>query len=376
MSIPHAIRRSGWVTRLRRYQYWCLSWAIATGVMLLPLAFSSAAQTTYPAFQDPYVNDYGAVLSAENERAARAKLRQFRDETGVHAVVLTINSVADYGFADASIEPFATAVFNTWGIGDANRNDGILILVAPGDRKVRIELGSGYASSDDRIAQAIITDAMLPKFRQGLMSQGTLVGIDEVVKRFRPDRHPLRRWLDGMSWPDTEEIRGPVGFIGLLISIVVMGIGALVGSTWRRLRKRHCPTCQVEMRRLNEIEDDQYLEPGQRREETLKSVDYDVWLCPTCGYHQTLPYKNLFSRFQSCPQCHHKTLSVCSKTLVSPTSYSTGTAEIRESCQHCDYRRTYTRILPRTEDSTSHSSSSSGSSGGGQSSGGGASGSW
>lgn len=70
-------------------------------------------------------------------------------KTGIEAVVVTINSIGDYQTGDATIEAFATNLFNTWGIGHKKENNGVLILVAVKDRKARIELGKGYGREYD-----------------------------------------------------------------------------------------------------------------------------------------------------------------------------------------------------------------------------------
>jgi uncharacterized protein len=367
-----------WPTRVGRYRYWLIGLLTAIALLLPHLSSSAWAQTAYPAWQNPYVNDYAEILTPEEAVNARAELSQFQTQTGKQVVVLTINSIQDYPTGDASLESFATNLFNTWGIGDADRNDGILILVAPGDRAVRIELGRGYPASADRVAQSIIDEAMLPHFREGQMSQGTLAGVAAVVRRFGTDAgtsSSLNRSL-GERIVDTaaEVIRELAQGIMLLLGIALFPV-FFIFRRWQRFRQRNCPQCQTEMRRLGETEDDRYLEAGQRREETLKSVDYDVWHCPSCGYHTVTPFTNFFSRYQKCPQCRHKTLSVSTETLVRPTYSSTGRARVTEDCRHCSHHRSYTKTLPRLQRSSSSSGSSS-HGGGGRSSGGGASGRW
>ncbi len=83
--------------------------------------------------------------------------------TGVSVTVLTIDSFRAYTADDISFERFATRLFNHWGIGNADRNDGILLLVAKKDRKVRIELGKGYPSSYDARAKEIIDTVIVPR---------------------------------------------------------------------------------------------------------------------------------------------------------------------------------------------------------------------
>ncbi|WP_204139123.1 TPM domain-containing protein [Halomicronema sp. CCY15110] len=367
LSIKHldSLRRG------HHWRYWLMA-LCTTAVLWLSSGVALAqAQGTYPAFEHPYVNDYGDVLSPEQETNVGSRLEQFRSETGVHAVLLTVDTFGRYETGDSTIESFATNLFNTWGIGDATRNDGILVLVAPGDRQMRIEVGAGYDSQADQTAQIIIDNQMLPYFRDGQMAAGTVSGVDAVIQYFAPG-------ASQPAQPSSAATATQGSFWGRIIAFLLIPLSALGGllrlvyGWWNRQRSRQCPTCQTEMRRLSEQDDDQYLEAGERREESLKSVDYDVWLCPTCGYHTTLSYNSLFSRYRKCSQCHHKTLSENSHTLVSPTYSSTGTAEITQDCKHCGHHHVFTRTIPRKQ----RSSSSSSSGGGGSSSGGGASGSW
>jgi uncharacterized protein len=332
------------------------------------------AQEGYPAFQDSYVNDYGDVLSDAEATQVRGQLEQFRNQTGIHAVLLTINSIQDYPTGDTAIEPFATQLFNTWGIGDAARDDGILLLVAPGDRKVRIELGSGYDSRYDRVAQAIIDDAILPKFRQGDIAQGTAVGVSEIIEDFAPSNPPSANPILFFFSRLPDRISPGLWLGGGIAAASGGGLGvAIAVQQWLRYRQRNCSKCQSTMERLDEQADDRYLSPGQRAEESIKSVDYDVWFCHSCGHHTVSDYSSFGSGFQKCPGCRHKTMAVTTQTLVAPTYDHSGQAEVSEACRFCDRTNRYTRMLPRMERS---SSSSGGSSGGGSSSGGGASGSW
>ena len=352
-----------------------------TAVLLLSSGIDLAqAQGTYPAFEHPYVNDYGEVLSPEQEANVSSRLEQFRSETGVHAVLLTVETFGRYETGDSTLESFATNLFNTWGIGDATRNDGILVLVAPGDRKMRIELGAGYDSRADQTAQIIIDSHMLPFFRDGLMAAGTVSGVENVIQYFTPgaaaptppspppvEETPIT--ADSKFWTS-------LLFFLAMPAVAVGGVLRTVYRWWNRRRSRQCPTCNVNLRRLSESEDDQYLDPGSRREEALKSVDHDVWLCSACGYHTTLSYNSMFSRYGTCSKCSHRTLFETSKTLVSATYSSTGTAEVTQDCKHCGHHNVYTRTIPRKQRSTSSSSSGGSYGGGGSSSGGGASGSW
>ncbi|CAN5379456.1 hypothetical protein BH09BAC3_BH09BAC3_13540 [soil metagenome] len=153
-----------------------------------------------------------------------------------------------------------------------------------------------------------------------------------------------------------------------------------------RNHSRTCEKCQGSMDKLSEETEDQFLSTSQQMEETLKSVDYDVWKCNSCQNTQSWIYPNRHSKYQACPKC--KTLAYYpsgSRTITSASYSSSGEGEQTHTCKYCGnvVVATYS-IAQLVESSSSDSSSSSSSSsssdsgswGGGSSGGGGASSSW
>jgi uncharacterized protein len=379
--MPHvALGRSHPVlTFIQRSRYWLLA-LVAVIVVLFPhVSLSAQTQTAYPPFIDPHVNDYAQILEPTTAASLRSELGQFQAETGVQAVVLTVNSVQDYPTGDQTIESFATNLFNTWGIGDRTRDDGILLLVAVGDREMRLELGSGYASRYDAVAQSIIDRDMIPHFRDGDYNGGILAGARAVIRHFHPSQPaPVPTSgggdADGLQQvgevitehPNTAKAAGG--------GAAVVTIGTPMLLLWNRHRSRTCSKCGTKMVRLDERQDDKSLNRGQRKEEALGSVDYDVWQCPSCSAELVNRYSNHFSQYCTCPACDYKTLKEKSRTIRRPTYSSTGQREIKQTCSYCNYRGKRYETIPKRTRSSSSSSSSHG--GGGSSSGGGASGSW
>lgn len=74
-----------------------------------------------------------------------------------------------------------------------------------------------------------------------------------------------------------------------------------------RNRRRICPNCHSKMHKLQEDEDNKYLTPAQDLEEQLESIDYDVWLCDTCGEVDVYPFPNKRTIYSECQQCHART---------------------------------------------------------------------
>jgi uncharacterized protein len=352
------------------------------------------AQGGYPQSTDRYVNDYAGVLTGGDSQKIRTMFANLEEQTGIEAVAVTIDSIRDYDTRDETIETFATHLFNTWGIGDRVKNNGVLILVAIQDRAVRIELGAGYGREYNTAMKRVIDGTMIPAFRQNDYSRGIYQGSRAAIAG-----------LTGV-WPEisfTERLAdiggGMVGAVsdfagnypciawggGILATIIS---GFRLRQYWRD-RPRRCPNCRTSMTRLGEIADNVYLDSGQKAEELLKAVDYDIWKCPTCGAHELYRYSAFFSEIKRCPQCGYRTVKSSTKTLQQATYKAEGRAQVTRTCRHCQYQAEEIIVLPKLVHSSSSGSSSSSSSsssrsssggsssrGGGSSSGGGASGRW
>ena len=146
------------------------------------------------------------------------------------------------------------------------------------------------------------------------------------------------------------------------------GGGAAVGLglSWYLLRRhlrsrlRRCPACRIDMVRLGEAADGAHVTSGQRVKNPTRSVDYDVWTCPTCPHVDKIRSTVLFTTSARCPMCGSLTRSMTVSRSKSPTSWSSGLEEIREGCSRCDYTHRSIRVVPRldTSDSSFWSSSS------------------
>ncbi|MCT8328698.1 TPM domain-containing protein [Albidovulum sediminis] len=238
------------------------------------LAFTSGGLSaqTYPDYTSLFVNDLAGVIDAEAEARLAERLSSLREETGVEATVLTLSSRAPYA-AGETLEDFATGLFNHWGIGLAERNDGILILVVTGEREMRVELGSGYSQDYDTIAQDIVTRVFLPPFRSGDYAAGIEAGTAELDDRIARRRAANLAPLPLEAKP--EEAGG----------LVALAAAALVGLALfrRRLgdmvqRFRRCPSCgRTGLRRAR-----QTIRPATTATPGLERVRTD---CPACGWH-------------------------------------------------------------------------------------------
>lgn len=370
--------------------------ACAAAMVAVGLWGAALAQAGYPPRQDGAINDFAGVLSA-GERAEIVQARQaLLGARGAELVVATIGAVEEYDQSDRSFEAFATGLFNSWGIGDSRRNDGVLLLVAVRDRRVRIELGSGFGSQHNAAMQEVIDQAIVPEMRAGNYGAGVVAGARGIQAALlgAPSAEPTGlRALVG----------SPIGLLG--VGVALLGIAGTAYAFWRELRspRRRCARCGAGMRRLKSPADQAQLNPAQRMELQLQSASYVVWQCRRCASHEherTLRHSSLLD---TCPACHYRTLQTTSQSLPArKTKGRKRQAERRteRACLSCGFKDHRTETLAPASsaasyavadqsydsssssyDSSSSSSSydygsSSSSDSGGSSSGDGASGSW
>ncbi|MGR3635301.1 MAG: TPM domain-containing protein [Shimia sp.] len=347
---------------------------LISGIATFLIWTTFATAQSFPDYDELFVNDFAFILSSEEETTIREKLVELRKERGIEFTVVTIDSMFSYGH-NGDIEPFATGLFNEWGVGDADRNDGVMMLIAVNDRLMRIEVGSGYGTDKNIPMKNIIDTSITPHFKKGNYFKGTDRGVDSVIRE-----------LTGV-WPGEFDATGSekafnatkrtadrIGDWIYAVWTALAGGAYILFRRWQRNRPRRCPNDRSKMERIQEDLDDDYLEAGQITEERLKSVDYDVWHCMRCDHRTIEGYKHWFSGYGACRSCGYKTLDSDTTILESSTTTSTGLKRIDYACKHCHDTWSVKRVIPKK---SSSSSSSGGSSfGGGSSSGGGASGSW
>lgn len=347
---------------------------LVSGLVLLVLVRPLLAQGFYPEWEDLYVNDYAGVISAVDEEGLRALLTDFYEEQGVEMVVLTVDSYFDYETGDATIDEFATNLFNDWGIGDATRNDGVLFLVAVEDRELRVELGAGYGPEYDERIQGVIDRVIVPYFRNENYSLGIYEGSRAIIADLTGQPYESLQESSGVAVPtrsapvvvSSEGTSGRSGGSALPLAGAGVGGAGLLGGLayyWqrgRRNRPRPCSQCGTMMVRLDEVGDDAFLDEGQRKEESLQSVDYDAWQCPNCQHHELHRYNAWMSRYQNCPQCGYRAMESESRVVQQPTYSSTGLRRTEQNCRHCGHHSSRDSTIPRLHRNTTSSSSSSG----------------
>jgi uncharacterized protein len=213
----------------------------------LMFSFAATAQDLPQPLSDT-VSDFAHVLPAADMAKISAALVADRAETGVHMVVVTMPSVMG-AKPEEQIEAYAKRLFNAWGIGDAGRNDGIMILVVPGDRVVRIALGAGYDSIYDGRAQRVIETAMLPAFRDNRIADGIVAGVESARQRLIDPFVAGKPITVDEGFP--AQSGGLVTWVGGALALV--GLGGWGGrKIW--IARKTCPKCgELTLTRHSEV---------------------------------------------------------------------------------------------------------------------------
>jgi uncharacterized protein len=123
------------------------------------------------------VVDQANVITPQSRSDIEAKLKALEDKSGIQLVVATVKSLQG-----GDIETYANGLFRFWKLGQAQKNNGALLLVAPTERKVRIEVGYGLEGTlTDALSSVIIASAIIPRFKTGDFSSGIERGVDGII---------------------------------------------------------------------------------------------------------------------------------------------------------------------------------------------------
>lgn len=340
-----------------------------------------------------YVTDQAGVLSAEAITRADSILGDIWRRTGAEPVAVIIDSTDG-----DDIDDYATRLFDIWRIGKKDRDNGLLLLISMGDRRAVIRTGYGVEGIlPDVACTRLIRREMTPRFKEGDYDGGVLATLQSVREVMtsdearaeltseiandagaRPDESADSFWhiyllLAGLAaggmlvvalylsvknrkadtaraYKSLAEWKVPM----MMASAMTLGMAlpALLILLWRmhvtRFHKRLCPNCATAMNRIPQKDEAPYLTPGQDVEEQLKSVDYDVWVCPNCNERDIIPYVNPRSTYRECPDCGaHAEALVADRVLRQPTERSTGLGERRYFCHNCHKTHSIPYTIPK-----------------------------
>lgn len=342
-----------------------------------------------------FTSNPDGILSDAAVATVDSVMRQIRHLTTAQGVVVVVD--------DTETVPadFATDLFEQWGLGQTDRDNGFLILVAKDRRRAEIRTGYGVEGLlPDIVCSRIVREQMAPHFVAddydgGVVAAARAIGdiltaegaAQEIQSRLAdPDRlaaqdedakffkayliwalmgaiamlavllaklYTIRRLGDHGKYLSLEKWKAPY----LALSAFGWGVPLIAAIPlliilWRlRNHPRKCPHCHTPMAKLDEATDNRYLDYGQDLEEQLGSVDYDVWLCPECGQTEIIPYVNHSSTYKPCPRCGVRALALeMDRVTVPPTGRREGQGQRVYRCRACGHDHYENYRIPRRND--------------------------
>lgn len=399
----------------------------------LLLSFSLTGQQGFTVAEVPnpkesgngYVSDPKNLLPPETVQQLNAILAELEQQSTAQVAVAVLPSIGEEVPKD-----FAVELFEEWGIGQADVDNGLLILTVEDQRRTEIEVGYGLEGLiPDVIAYRILLEEFVPRARDGDLGGAHVETVrriadilqnPEALEEIRSAMEPAREWpmAFGLHIPPVIYYYGVACLIfGLLVSAWViitlfnkeelydkyrhvryatswiflllfplpyLILYLLFRATLHRLRNqpRYSKINGLPMRKLDEEEEDAFLEAGQVKEESLRSIDYDVWVTDDGSDVVILPYSRRFSKYTNCPECRFRAYLPDQGHVIKKATYSrSGKMELVSECKNCNYRTSRIVSIPKKSRSSGGGGfggggGGGGSFGGGSSGGGGAGASW
>ncbi len=201
----------------------------------------SPSWAAHPDRPEGPVLDQADIIPADQEAAMDARLRAYNEQTGRAVVVATVNSLDG-----ETIEMYAANMFAEWGIGGAETDQGLLLLVAPNDRKVRIEVGYGLTPYvTDILSGRIVRNDILPAFKAGDYPGGINAGLDSLITQMDLTPAEAKAVAEAAAAAEAQqrEMAGQItgstagGFVFWVIMIVVFMLLFGKRSRGRRYRR-------------------------------------------------------------------------------------------------------------------------------------------
>lgn len=331
-----------------------------------------------------YVSDPERLLSDQTRRTVNSRLQALRDSTTAEVAVAIVPSIGDY-----SVEDFSEKVFTRWGLGKKDKDNGVLLLISPDSREVRIQTGYGTEGVlPDITCGRIIRDAVIPNMKEDCLD----CAVDEataMISKVMTDPEYADELRSGLSDNHSGFDEAPVskeelaGFFGIVAVILWIIAGVIYISRraktrrlpapsqkaqeWRssltllavlsaatlltalpfyllalyhycraRYGSHTCANCGGKAVRVKGNEALRHLTPSQQFEEKIGSVHYDVHHCEKCGNTEVTPYPVKNTKYTYCPHCGTRAYHYLgNRTLRQPTFNTEGEGVSQYRCDYC-----------------------------------------
>lgn len=333
-----------------------------------------------------YVADPENRLSASTRADVNARLKALRDSTTAEVAVAVVPSIGDY-----TIEDFSEKVFTAWGLGKKDKDNGVLLLISPDSRQVRIQTGYGAEGVlPDITCGRIISNAVIPNMRNDCLDCAVdeatamiarTMTDPEFAEELRSDESDNYSGLDeapvsgndiliflsviaGILWilsalayisarnktgkmksksEKAIEWRSDLRLFGwlsagTLLTALPFYLLALYHYRKARYGKWECDNCGAKMKYVKGDDAMGMLTPSQQFEEKLGSVHYDVHRCEKCGNAEVTPYPAHNSKYSKCPNCGTHAYRFMGNTTLYPATYQMdGEGVAQYKCLYCGY---------------------------------------
>lgn len=176
------------------------------------------------------VIDHGDLISDAKEQALADRLAALERDTTDQVVVVTVADLQGY-----EIDDYGYQLGRAWGIGQAGKNNGVLLIIAPNERKVRIEVGYGLEGVlTDALSALIIQNDILPSFKEGFYERGIEQGVDAIDRQLRLDPAEAQARAAAAETPKSSP---PFGVAAVIALIFIMLMLRMIGGGGRGRRR-------------------------------------------------------------------------------------------------------------------------------------------
>jgi uncharacterized protein len=198
---------------------------------------SQADDITFPNYRG-YTNDFAAILDTKTVAAIDSICRQVEEKTTAQIAVVTVTTTSPL-----VLEEYAVRLFKKWGIGLKDKDNGLLILMAVNDKKVRIETGYGLEGAlPDALCSQIVYQVMVPAFKQGDFQTGLILGTAAVAELIAKEHNVGLILGQDMPRPAVQKKKNRAGkaLVYLILFILMFGMRSgllffwILGPTGRR----------------------------------------------------------------------------------------------------------------------------------------------
>jgi len=200
---------------------------LVVAIAALLCAIATGFALNLPALTGRVV-DQANIIQPATRSAIEQKLADLEAKSGIQIAVATVTSLEGQ-----DIEPYANELFRSWKLGEKTKNNGVLLLVAPNEHRVRIEVGYGLEGTlTDALSKVIIANAITPHFKAGDFSGGVSRGVDDIITVLTTDSS---EWQQRPSLRlDNQQTTDPASWL-LLSALIFLVTLLIVSRTFRWL---------------------------------------------------------------------------------------------------------------------------------------------